>query len=211
MKFFKIVNGELQLNRDEILLYPEFAKIYRRDRGSEGDADGRKKYRAFKEFSYIYHTTDFNAYPTQNGLNKAKAHEYAVNESGLEPTYKPDEEVSKAMNRYAKEHLSIAKKTMKTILEVFGMNDIIISSIKDNIQMLITNGTINKDQISELIKYQKDLIDIATNVPQQAIKLRETMILVEEDEKKQKSILYGGGYVKDSMNPDNYIERDDED
>lgn len=208
MRFFKMVNGELELDRDEILLYSEFAKILRRDRGSDGDADGRKKLRAYKEFKYIYHTTDFNAYPTQNGLSELAGHKYALQEAGLELTYKPDEEVKAAIKRYAKEHLSIAKNTVKSILRIFGMNDTIISSIENNIQYLLSTDTLNKEQIAELINYQKSLLDIAVNVPQQAVKLRETMNIVEDEERKQKEVLYGGGEVDESMNPDNEIERD---
>lgn len=46
------------LNKEWILLVPPFKKLVSRDRGSDGDSDGRKKFKAIKEFTYIYHLVD---------------------------------------------------------------------------------------------------------------------------------------------------------
>jgi hypothetical protein len=46
------------LNKDWLLTIPVFKKLIHRDKGSLGDVDGRKKFRAIKEFTYIYHMTD---------------------------------------------------------------------------------------------------------------------------------------------------------
>jgi hypothetical protein len=46
------------LNKDWLLTIPVFKKLIHRDKGSIGDVDGRKKYKAIKEFTYIYHLTD---------------------------------------------------------------------------------------------------------------------------------------------------------
>ena len=47
-------NLKVELNKAELLLIPEFSALIRRDRGSEGDHDGRKKFHARKEFTFIY-------------------------------------------------------------------------------------------------------------------------------------------------------------
>lgn len=46
------------LNKEWLLTIPVFRRLIHRDRGSIGDTDGRKKYRAIKEFTYIYHVCD---------------------------------------------------------------------------------------------------------------------------------------------------------
>lgn len=47
-------NGLLIINKVEARQIQEFKLILQRDKGSEGDFNGKKKYQAFKEFMYIY-------------------------------------------------------------------------------------------------------------------------------------------------------------
>ncbi len=62
MKIFELDdNYTVKLNKAWILQVPEFAAIYKRDKGSEGDYDGRKKLRTHKEFTYIYFFVDFTS------------------------------------------------------------------------------------------------------------------------------------------------------
>ena len=49
---------KVALNKDWLLLVPQFKKLIHRDRGSIGDVDGRKKFKAIKELTYIYHVSD---------------------------------------------------------------------------------------------------------------------------------------------------------
>lgn len=52
---------EVELNKEWIMLIPEFAELLRRDKGSEGDYRGQKKLRARRELSYIYFMVDFHS------------------------------------------------------------------------------------------------------------------------------------------------------
>lgn len=49
---------KVMLNKDWILTVPPLAKVVHRDRGSPGDSEGRKKLRAIKEFTFIFHCSD---------------------------------------------------------------------------------------------------------------------------------------------------------
>jgi hypothetical protein len=51
----------VELNREWISTIDEFKILLRRDRGSKGDADGRKKIHAQREFTFIYHYCDFKS------------------------------------------------------------------------------------------------------------------------------------------------------
>lgn len=48
-------------NKPWIALIPELAYLLQRDKGSKGDAEGRKKLQARKEFIYIYFYCDFGS------------------------------------------------------------------------------------------------------------------------------------------------------
>lgn len=209
MQFFKFVDGVIELARPEIALYPNVNEILKRDKGGKvtGDPDGRKKAYAFKELTYVYFTCDFHAYPSQHALSKEEAHFYAIQHSGLPEQYEPDSVVRDLMLQYLDEHLTLGKKTIKNLLDTFSLNDIAIASINANMKLLLKNSALTKDQISEMIKYQQDLMKIATEVPQQVKKLREALSLIQ-DEEREILIRRGGEEVDQSMIPDNDIERD---
>ena len=207
MKFFKFLDGELTLAKDEIALYPNFKKILARDRGGKvmGDPDGRLKFYAFKEFKYIYFRCDFEAYPAQHGLTEKEAHDYACKHSGLGKDYSPDAEVEAAIKQYEREHLSPAKKAIKTLIRIFVLNDKLVEKIEKNLTSTLELPTLTGAQISELLTYQKQLLDIAVTVPTNVKKLREAMNLLEEEEKTQ-AVLRGGEIRATSMDPNNVIE-----
>lgn len=59
-----ILNDEtflVEINKTWISTIKEFKKLIVRDKGSEGDADGRKKYKAIKELTFVYHYVDFRS------------------------------------------------------------------------------------------------------------------------------------------------------
>lgn len=207
MKFFKFIDGAIELDKDSIALYPNYKKILSRDRGGKvpGDPDGRFKYYAFREFAYIYYRCDFEAYPAQHGLTEKEAHTYAIKHSGLAKDYVPDEVVLAAMKQYENEHLSPAKNAIKTLIRVFALNEKLIEKIEINLTTSLELPVLTAPQISELLAYQKQLIEIATNVPATVKKLREAMNLLEEEEKVQQ-VIRGGEYKPDSMDPNNKIE-----
>lgn len=49
---------KVQLNKEWLLLIPQFKRLIHRDRGSKNDVDGRKKFQTIRELTFIYHFTD---------------------------------------------------------------------------------------------------------------------------------------------------------
>lgn len=209
MKYFKFIDGELSLNKDEIALYSNIKRIIARDRGGKvsGDPDGRLKKYAFKEFAYVYFRCDFEAYPAQHGMTEKEAHIYAVDNAKLPINYQPDELILSFIKQYEREHLSPAKKSIKTLIRVFVISDKVVEKIEMNITATLELPTLTRDQISELLGYQKQLIEIATTTPRTVKSLREAMNLLEEEEKSIQ-ILRGGEIRLDSMEPDNTLENE---
>jgi hypothetical protein len=59
MRLFEVgTDFRVLLNKDWILTIPQFKKLLHRDKGSDGDYDGRKKLRTLREFTFIYHNVD---------------------------------------------------------------------------------------------------------------------------------------------------------
>lgn len=52
---------EVELNKEWVMMIPEFAVLIRRDKGSAGDYRGEKKLKAKRELAYIYFCLDFTS------------------------------------------------------------------------------------------------------------------------------------------------------
>lgn len=76
----------------------EFDKIIRRDRGSPGDSQGRKKLQATKELTYIYHMCNFQS-PFATYTNEEERSEKVAKSLGL-TDWKPDDLVIEAQDKY---------------------------------------------------------------------------------------------------------------
>lgn len=97
---FKLENNILVIDRDEVRGFKEFRRILERDKGSDGDADGRKKYRAFKEFYYIYYIADYRSTGNLSGDNEKNLHLQGVKYAELEEGFKPDADIKEAIRLY---------------------------------------------------------------------------------------------------------------
>jgi hypothetical protein len=209
MKFFKFEDGDIKLDREEIALYKLPNTILRRDRGSEGDSDGRKKLQAFKEFTYVYFVSDHSAYPISNGLSEKETNEYAIQQAGLPSDFKPDDDLKIFIDQYKKEHWSQSKQIAYDLRRILRMNQTLSTKIQDNLDVMI-EGTLGLDQITQFTNYQQKLIDIAVNLPKQIKALTEALQTIEQEENADIKIARGGSIVRESMNPDNDIESEDD-
>lgn len=110
MKLFDIDPDiqQIKLNREWIFLVPEFAAILRRDKGSPGDNEGRKKLQATKEFSYIYFMVDFSS-PLRD-YNDEDRHKESLRMARLD---KVDDVVLTAKETYKALYLK-ASRSLKT-------------------------------------------------------------------------------------------------
>lgn len=114
---FTIVDGELSINKDYVRGLPKFRVILERDKGSKGDQDGRKKFKAFKEFMYIYMRGSLFSYINKGGYNEKEAHKESVRASKLDEDFKPDLTIREAIEEYRRIQI-IALPTLSTIYSV---------------------------------------------------------------------------------------------
>jgi hypothetical protein len=117
LRLFEVNDSlELQLNKEWILMIKEFAEIVRRDRGSVGDAQGRRKLKAIKQLSYVFLMEDFlSPYREEDEYNR---HVLAMKETEL-AEIDIDEKVLDARTKYKflLESNAPSLKTLKTVKE----------------------------------------------------------------------------------------------
>lgn len=201
MGLFRIENDILVIDKNETRATSEFRTILERDKGSKGDVDGRKKYRAFKEFYYIYLIADFESYINLGGYNDKEKHKLAVAESGLEDDFKPDAEIKAAITKYSKIQLDMlpALSTLSTILKGLKVADKISQSIIDNMENVMEAQAIKKQAAigtgeplsagddlviaQNLVGQLNQLMEISTKIP----KTIETLEKIEDRLAKAKS------------------------
>lgn len=72
-------NYTVELNKEWVMMIPEFAAVVKADKGSKGDGDGRKKLKAKRQLSYIYFMVDPRSpiYEWEFEEKKAEALRYA--------------------------------------------------------------------------------------------------------------------------------------
>ena len=103
MGLFKLNESfEVEIDKDAIWTTKEFRRILQRDRGSRGDAQGRKKRQATKEFSFIYNYCDFaSPYVEYEDEERfvAAAEGAGLPQEFLE-TYESDKELQAAVSKY---------------------------------------------------------------------------------------------------------------
>lgn len=98
IKLFKVVNGELQIDKEEARGIKEFATILSRRKTCKGDHDGRKKVMATKELIYITFMADYSTY--HSAFIGEERHRKAKNDADLPKNWKPDDEVNEAITKY---------------------------------------------------------------------------------------------------------------
>lgn len=201
MGLFRVENGLLVIDKDEVRAIPEFKTILERDRGSKGDADGRKKFKAFKEFFYIYWMADFESWISRGGYSEKEKHKLAVKEALLEEDWKADIDIKLAIEKYSKTQLEMlpALGTLNTILTGLKAVDKVSKNIINNIDATIEFHESNRKKKAEsgepmnvgddlimatnLVAQLKQLLDISNKVPTTIKVLQE----IEDRLAKEKS------------------------
>lgn len=99
MVLFEIgADFKVKLNKDWLLLIPQFKRLIWRDRGSLNDVDGRKKYQTIRELTFIYHASDPRS-PIENIDDPAERREKALQYAELKEK-DIDSAVQEAQNEY---------------------------------------------------------------------------------------------------------------
>lgn len=96
IQLFTVENDIPQISA-EAMMIKEFKDLIRRDRGSEGDADGRKKFTARKELAFVYFFLSDSRFEMYNEEERIKTLREVLE---LPSEWSPDEKVWAAIDRY---------------------------------------------------------------------------------------------------------------
>ena len=137
----KLVDG-IPVYNDMLRDVPVFAAIIRRDRGSEGDAQGKKKLIALKELEAIFWLCDWrsNVFTYSEDTWISKAAHYAK----LPPDWEPDELVLAAMEFYRTEmNNHVALEQLNELRDTFRTGTKVIKASKRYLDSQIQHIEVN--------------------------------------------------------------------
>lgn len=195
-------NLELIINKNALLGFTSFKNIIRRVVPIEGDSDGRKKEYAKRELLYIYHIADMYSLPNTKRYNKKQAHNYALSKSGLPMGYVPDIEVEQAIMDYKLEQSNVGSETVDEIIKTFNLTQKIIKMARLSIEGYLVKGTLNKDEMKEMLGILQNVITFSSEVPALIKELYKAIIESEITNDSNVDLVRGTNEpVPDSMDP----------
>lgn len=165
LKIFNINNDGLPEISVEARTILPFKKLITRDKGSEGDHDGRKKYRAAKELAFVYwyskFDTPYEQFTKEDRIIQIKK---AV---GLPEEWKPDRDIKEACDYFYEiqktksmihlESVSYAIEQLSNYLRNTDVNERIRSGPKTGelVHDLNKYKTLSKEMPDMIEAYQK--------------------------------------------------------
>lgn len=203
--------GTLEINKDEIRGIKEYRELLAKDKGSEGDADGRKKYLAYKELMYVHlFASPLSIY---RDLPETKRHENSKLDARLPDTWKKRKHVINACVRYERDMglSSLMNSYLNANRAVYGVGEDIeffnserarlrnsITEDRDKLSSETLEGEIQdlenrlNNNTEALLAIGKKIISLSNSLPD-AFKTLENLKERLSKESGGKVELYGGG------------------
>jgi hypothetical protein len=181
---------EAELYNDELLALPCIKNIF-------AFADSIEI--AYKELAYCWWIGWYDSPGNQQGLTGVKLENDARTRLQMPSTWKPHKDIYSLIYIIKDSTESPVVKAMQALRRAFTNSDIIINKISDRIEQLL-NDTITPEIISQILAYQKDLMNIASDIPKRIATLR---IAEDTVRREQKEIVLAKGdkVVTESMIP----------
>lgn len=199
ISLFEINETDDVVLNPELRLIKQFKKLIERDRGSKGDAQGRKKYRAIKELAFIYFMCDYNS--RYLNVPETERVEQIVSDLDID-NFKVDEDIREAMDKYVELQETPSLKILNEIKETLFTCHKLSKILRDQIEKDIAAGKHNESYLDDkgrlilgtttLIENLKNVLTISDAIP----KTIDTMTKLEDKVKKeiqQDSRIRGGG------------------
>ena len=201
IKLFEFNDGKISLARAEIGLYKEFAAILRRDRGSDSDSDGRKKFMAMKEFHYIYLTCDGDSNLRDKGFAGQELKEKAREEAELPDNWKEDAFIKAAMRKYEQLNFDIKKELIYELLILFRGNLDRVKQLRRAIDEALLIPELTRSEIDKIVVLQGKVFDIAAATPSKIKSLQRALKDSDELDMEDIPLMRGGKPIPESANP----------
>lgn len=137
--FFNVEGGILVLAKEELRNNALFKAVLERDKGSDGDHDGRKKFKAFKEFFYVWWLCDVRSPGVRAGYNDKELHFQGIKEARLDDAYKPDKLIKDVMIYYREEQakMLVSSAAVTNLIKGIRMSDVVCRRITSNMEKIL--------------------------------------------------------------------------
>lgn len=158
----------------EAKVIKEFKALIERDRGSEGDAQGRKKLQATKELAFIALFVSLKSAYNRNYEPSVRTEELKRSLK-LAPSWQPDDIVKEAMKQYAKTQVTPSSAMLTSVRNAIFSSQSIIGMLekrlKRTMDALHTEDMIDGEEFDKLMdKALKDVekvLDISAKLGKQ--------------------------------------------
>lgn len=205
--------GYLEINKPEARNIPEFKIILIRDKGSEGDHDGRKKLFAFKElmFCYLYYhpLSMYREMPDEERLNSSKS------QAELTEAWKIDDVITQAGRKMAEtaKLSGVFKTYINTSRAIYSIGEDIkfFNERREKLRRKLIDKFSQIDETEEIETRQElereadyltnSLMDMATKITNLNDSLPKAYETVEKlkkkilDDEEAEGKIYGGGVI----------------
>lgn len=141
-----------------------YNRLLTRDRGSKGDNDGRKKYIATKELSYVYFMTDYRS-PFVLGYSESERSKKVISRLSLPEGWKPDIEVKEAIRVYSEDQDTITMKSLTETREALFVCRDLVKHLRVKIEEVVNGDKIEDKQLDAAIANLGKLLGIADKLP----------------------------------------------
>jgi hypothetical protein len=179
MNLFTITESfDVELNKEWIVLIPEFNAILKADKGSVGDSEGRKKLKARKQLAYVYFMVDFRS-PIY-GYEFVEKQREALRYTGLKASDVEITLVQEAKQAYEKMQKEQARSLRTLEAAQKGMNAL------DDYMSDIDFTAI--DKMGKLLNSPKEFVDNLKNLNKAYDELAKFEKRVYEDLKENSTI-----------------------
>ena len=194
IQLFSFKDNILVINRKEILMHQPFADIIKKDKGSVGDSDGRKKLYATKVFKYIYFMCDVDSFPNTQGYNENDCHKYAVTQAGLDSTFKVNSDISKAMMLYKRYNTNAVQEQINTLNRRFRALTKIIETLGVKLDDLVDKDELSIVELSTASTLIASLMGYEASIPAliDNLSLLEHNYLSKKDDISTNEVARGG-------------------
>lgn len=198
-KLFKINEDKsLEINREEVYMIDAFSVILRRDRGSKGDIDGRKKFVALRDFKVIYYMSSINSTPSRLGLSEKETIAFLKENINLPNDFKIDKELKTAIDVANKIEETASSYLLVNSIKSLNVTSKVLGVISNKIQEKLSIIETNDDdesirQITNVINLSNEILKLTSNIPRtlEEIEKVQTKIFKEREDK-----LYARGGVE---------------
>lgn len=165
-ELFKFEDGVVKPLTTREAVVKEVNTILKRDNGSNGDADGRKKLFAYKELGAAYWIADYRSPGRLNGYEGNELIEDAIRNFNLPAEWKPDRVVQDLIKLY-EYHTNggIAGQTLSEIASTFNLMLKTVKTIRVKLAEKLQSVNVTEDELKNLISMSNELLKLASSIP----------------------------------------------